>query len=195
MGVSLPGPWSRTENIQRSQSSMIIPPIQENYFLIVKSHITGRSADGIFVKRCDLGIHRDPSLWWFCIPTVLALTQNLRHWVSACWEARSWSLRLAICHLLLWVTRCFEPQFLCSRRRTPSRHVSTQQFNTASSNSLSLSWLQGIYIYYYLLLGTWELEWFTKQMHFALDPRHGRRHQQLRTMPSRHLEQWLHQCL
>ena len=39
------------------------------------------------VKRCDVGIHRS-SLWSFCILTVLASTQNLRHWVSACWEAR-----------------------------------------------------------------------------------------------------------
>ena len=32
VGVSLPGPWSRTENIQRSQSSMIMFAIQENDF-------------------------------------------------------------------------------------------------------------------------------------------------------------------
>ena len=117
------------------------------------------------VKRCDVGIHRDPSLWSFCILTVLASTQNLRHWVSACWEARSWSLGLAILHVVVvgW-PRCFEPQFLCSRRRTPSRHVSTSNYsfqriplpkkNTASSNSLSLSWLQGVYIYFWVL-GNW----------------------------------------
>ena len=75
---------------------------------------------GSIVHRCDR----------FAFLQLRFSTQNLRHWVSACWEARSWSLGLAILHVVVvgW-PRCFEPQFLCSRRRTPSRHVSTSNYS------------------------------------------------------------------
>lgn len=90
-------------------------------------------------------------------------TQNLRHWVSACWEARLDVLGISnMPFVVVGWPRCFEPQFLCSRRRTPSRHESNYSFqriplpkkNTASSNSLTLSWLQGVYIYFWVL-GNW----------------------------------------